>query len=400
MSLDLTDHDIETLRAQTPGCNRVIHLNCAGAGLMSVTTLSAMRDHLERESTNGAMEAGASVACDIEDARQLAATLIGANASEIAFLSSGSLAWGSAFAALPQWKAGDRVLVSRQEWGSNVSLMMRAALNAGARVEVTPCREDGAIDVDALERIIDERVKLIAVTWLPANGGLINDAAGVGRVARAARIPYFLDAGQAVGQLPIDVKTIGCDILKSAGRKHLRGPRGTALLFVRSDFSPRLEPAFFDVQGSTLSEANVPTIRKDARRFEMQETSIAALIGMGVALREASNLGVERTWARIRSLADFARRELKRIPGVEVHDLGAEQSGLISFAVDGIAPMQLKEKLATKGINIGANGVAYTPLDMRARSLQEIARLSLSYLTTQHEIEASLQAIKALTKHG
>ena len=78
--------------------------------------------------------------------------------------------------------------------------------------------------------MLDERVRLIALTWLPANGGLINPAAAIGEVARRHGIAYFVDAAQAVGQLPVDVARIGCDVLSGAGRKALRGPRGTGLL--------------------------------------------------------------------------------------------------------------------------------------------------------------------------
>jgi cysteine desulfurase / selenocysteine lyase len=394
LSTTLTDHDIESLRAETPGCGHVNHLNYAGAGLMSTATLSAMHRYLDLEATHGAMEVSAKIVSHIDETRELAAQLICAKASEVAFLSSGSSAWGSAFAALPKWRAGDRVFVSRQEWGSNVSLIKRAALNSGATVETIPCRDDGSIDVEAFGRSIDDRVKLIAVTWLPANGGLINDAAGVGTIARAARIPYFLDAGQALGQLHVDVNELGCDVLKSAGRKHLRGPRGTAILFVRSDFLSRLEPVFFDVHGATLGDADVPVIRRDARRFEMQEMSVAALLGLRIALQEALSLGVGCTWSRIQMLSEFARRELASVTGVRLHDLGREKSGLISFALDGVSPSRLKEILAEKAINIGANGAAYTPLDMHTRKLDEIARLSISYLTTFSELEQTISAIR------
>jgi cysteine desulfurase / selenocysteine lyase len=393
----LTDHDIDELRSETMGCSKVIHLNYAGAGLVSTATVRTMQQYIELEATHGAMEAVASVAFALSEARELAAQLIGAKASEIAFLSSGSLAWGSAFAALPKWHAGDRIFVSRQEWGSNVSVIKRAALRTGALVEVIPCRDDGSIDVHALECLIDDSVKLIAVTWLPANGGLVNDATGVGRIAKAARIPYFIDAGQAVGQLPVDVNALGCDVLKSAGRKHLRGPRGTAILFVREGFMTRLEPAFFDVHGVALGEADVPVLRQDARRFEMQEMSIVALLGLREAMQQAVVTGNERIWARIDEIAQFARRELTQVPGVTIHDLGSRHSGLVSFTLNGISPVLLKERLAEKRINIGANNLAYTPLDMRARGIREIARISVSYLTTATEIEQTISAIRTLS---
>src|SRR6185369_7841916 len=198
----------------------------------------------------------------------------------------GSAAFGLAFAALPRLAAGDRILVGRQEWGGNLGTMIRAATKVGASVEAIACRDDGSVDPEALSRMIDDRVRLVALTWLPANGGLINDAAAIGRVTRRAGVPYFIDAGQAVGQVPVDVAALGCDILKGACRKYLRGPRGTALLYVRKEFLQHLEPVFLDVQSAPWVDGG-PVPRQDARVFETVETSVALQLGLGAALRQA-----------------------------------------------------------------------------------------------------------------
>lgn len=201
--------DIEQLRAQTPGCAISTHFNHSGSSLPSNAVLAAVTEHLQRESLYGPMEAAANAAGLVDEARADAAGLIGATPAEIAFSSSGSAAWGLAFAALPPLAAGDRILVGRQEWGGNLSTMQAAAKRAGARIETIPVNEDGSVNANALAAMIDDRVRLVALTWLPANGGLINDAAAIGKVTRAAGIPYFIDAAQALGQLPVDVAAIG-----------------------------------------------------------------------------------------------------------------------------------------------------------------------------------------------
>jgi len=387
--------EVQHLRDDTPGCQSgIVHFNHAGASLPSQATLDAIIDQLQREARDGPMEAGEHGAVLVEKARRAAGQLLNAPASSIAFTSSGSTAWSMAFQALGPWQPGDRILVGRHEWGGNLA-SMQVALQAGAQVEVIPCDETGAVCPQALDAMIDARVKLIDLTWLPANGGLINPAQAIGEVARRHGIAYFIDAGQAVGQLPVDVQALHCDVLKSAGRKHLRGPRGTALLYVRPDFLPRLNPAQRDVLSAPWTEEGFD-LRDDARRFETSEASYALLAGLGNALQEANRLGVERTWERVLHISGHIREALREMPGISLHDLGTQHSGLIAFNLDGWDAFELKRRLGLKRINIGANGVAYTPLDMQARGLASIARISVSPLNTEHDVELLMAALREL----
>jgi len=313
-------------------------------------------------------------------------------AVEIAFVSSGSAGWGAAFAALPALQRGDRILVGRHEWGGNLATMQRAAQAAGAQVEVIPCAPDGSVCAAALASMIDARVRLVALTWLPANGGLVNPAADIGRVTRAAGVPYFIDAGQALGQMPVDVEALGCDVLKGAARKFLRAPRGTALLYVRQSFLPRLQPAFADVLSAPW-QADGYHLREDARRFESGEMPIALLLGLGAALRHALDIGIDTIRARIDALARQLRARLAMLDGVTLHDLGTERSGLVAFTLAGIAAQDVRQALAQRKINVGVNGVAYTPLDMQARGLTDIVRASVSYFTTEEELDTLVDGL-------
>ena len=394
---ELSPAEVQQLRGATPGCQSgIVHFNHAGASLPSRGTLDSIIDQLEREARDGPMEAGEHGAVLAEKARRAAGQLLNAPASAIAFASSGSTAWSMAFQALGPWQPGDRILVGRHEWGGNLA-SMQTAVQAGAHVEVIPCDETGAVSVKGLESMIDSRVRLIDLTWLPANSGLINPATAIGQVARRHGIAYFIDAGQAIGQVPVDVQALGCDVLKGAGRKHLRGPRGTALLYVRPDFLERLKPAQRDVFSAPWSPAGFD-LRNDARRFETSEVSFALLAGLGNALLEINRLGVERIRQTVQLLSDSIRAELLQIDGITLHDLGpgANQSGLIAFNMAGWDAFELKRRLGLKRINIGANGVPYTPLDMQARNLQSVARISVSYLNTPHDIEHLTAALREL----
>lgn len=386
--------DILRLRAATPGCAQVIHFNHAGASLPSHATLDAVIEQLQREALGGPMESADNRVQ--ERARNAAAALLNAQPEDIAFASSGSAAWSQAFNALGPWQPGERILVGRHEWAGNLACMAEA-VKAGARLEVIPCDAKGAVDPQALAQMIDGQVRLIALTWLPANGGLINPAAQIGNVARRHGIPYFIDAGQALGQLPCDVQALQCDVLKGAGRKFLRGPRGTALMYIRPQFLQRLLPVQRDVLSAPWDGKRF-TLRDDARRFETSEVSLALLAGLANALEEHNRLGAIPIRQRIEKLSSELRQRLKAIPGLTLRDLGAanQQSGLIAFTLEGWDSVALKQTLAGRRINIGANGVAYTPLDMQARGLTNIARVAVSYLNTQEEIDVLLENLMEL----
>lgn len=389
--------DIDALRAATPGCTGIAHFNHSAASLPSRAVLTAIREQMELEATRGPIESAAAPTARIEDLRIGMASLLNATPQEIAFTDSGASAWGLAFSALPALRAGDRVLVGRHEWGGNLATLHVAAQRVGARVEVIDGDEDGSVSPAALSRLLDERVRLVALTWLPANGGLVNPAAEIGRLCRAAGVPFFIDAGQALGQVVTDVRALACDVLVGAGRKHLRGPRGTGILYVRREFLPTLQPAFLDVLSAPWG-VDGPVLRDDARLFEKGEASLALLLGLGVAVRDMLALGVPAIQARIGELAGSLRTQLAMVRGVQMLDLGRTRSGIVSFNVAGHDAVEVRQHLSTQGINVAAHLRAYTPLDMAARGLDSVVRASLSSLNTEAEVTRLVEAIDELAR--
>lgn len=385
--------DLARLRAETPGIDRVLHFNHAGGSLPPQPVLDTVLAHLQREAVSGPIEAGIAATPALEEARAEAAALIGAEAPEIAFTGSATQGWGLALAGL-LLKAGDRILVGRQEWGGNLTTMQRAAARTGAAIEVIPCDDTGRASPEALAAMIDDRVKLLSLTWIGANGGLINPAAEIGRVARAAGVPYFVDAAQAIGQIPVDVAALGCDVLVAPGRKHLRGPRGTGLLYIRQGFLDRLDPPYHDARTAAWTPDG-PRLQDSAVRFEAGDFPMALRLGLGAAIRYARAIGIDAIRARLDTLAQGLRGRLAAIPGVVVHDLGIERAALVSFAVAGVEPAELRRRLAAEGITIAVNGVAYTPLDMTARGLGDICRAAVSYLHTEAELDRLADAVGA-----
>lgn len=391
----ITEERLHALRAATVGWTDSLHLNAAGASVLSLSSLTAIQEHFALEARIGPMDAALAVMPRLHLLREDTARLLNAGPDEVAFLSSGSAAFGAVWASLPALRPGDRILVSRQEWGGNLATYQRSAERAGARVEVLPCLPDGRLDLGATAALLDDKVRWLSLTWLPANSGLIQDAAGLGRLARSAGVPFFIDAGQALGQLPIDVQALGCDVLKSAGRKHLRGPRGTAVLYVRRGYLDRLDPPWVDVQSAPWAHP----ARPDAARFETSEQSIALLLGLQQAVAVALELGVDSIATRVQDLAMQLRARLCVIPGVTVRDESqGPLSGLVSFTLDGVGAVKVKSRLAAMEIRVGANGVPYTPLDMMARGLTGIVRASLSYLNDVGDLDRASRAVESIAR--
>ena len=275
--------------------------------------------------------------------------------------------------------------------------MMHIAQRDGAVLETIPCTPTGEVCLTQLAAMLDDRVRLISLTWLPANGALIQPAARVGALARTAKIPFFLDAAQAVGQMPIDVRSLNCDVLTTPGRKWLRGPRGTGLLYVRRGFLSNLQPAALDHFSAPLTRGNYQ-LRDDARRFETSEANMAARLGLGQAIQEALAQGLDAIQTQVQNKATTIREALRRMPHLQSHDLGTQLSGLIAFTAEGLSAEEVRAHLAQQGIEVAINGTAFTPLDMQARGLTDIVRISPHTTTTEEEIARLLDAVSHLAR--
>jgi cysteine desulfurase / selenocysteine lyase len=378
--------DVLRARRETPGCENVLHFNNAGAALMPQPVLHATIGHLQLEALVGGYEAAAQAHEAVEHVYDAAAALVGCQRDEIAIIENATRAWDMAFYAVPLGP-GDRILTAVAEYASNYLAFLQVARKTGAVVEVIPNDESGMISIEALRQAIDDRVKLIAITHVPTNGGLVNPAAAVGKVACEAGVMYLLDACQSVGQMPIDVAAIGCDMLSATGRKYLRGPRGTGFLYVRQEILERLEPPFLDLHAARWLARDRFEIRSDARRFENWETYYAGKIGLGVAIDYAMRWGLDAIWARVSRLADDLRQRLSTIRGVTIRDQGIARCGIVSFDAAGKDADDIQRLLAKARINVSVSRLASTRLDMEARGLSDLVRASVHYYNTEEEIE-------------
>jgi len=388
--------DLQRARDETPGCSNVIHFNNAGASLMPRPVVNAVIDHLLLESQIGGYEAAEVSRAKIERLYHVVAQLVGASPDEIAIVDNATRAWDMAFYSI-SFHAGDVVLTSMAEYASNFIAYLQVAKKTGAEITVIPNDESGSISINALREAINGRVKLIALTHVPTNGGLINPAEEVGQIAKQAGVLYLLDACQSVGQMPMDVQRIGCHMLSATGRKFLRGPRGTGFLYVRTEILDQLEPPVLDLHSARWTEKGRYEIRKDARRFETWEANYAANIGLGAAIDYALQWDMSVTWSRIRHLAEQLRRGLALIPGVSMKDLGQEKCGIVTFTAEGKRPEELRRALAEHKISVSVSPKEYTLLDMESRGLGEgVVRASVHYYNSEEEVDRFCEALEMI----
>ena len=388
--------DIDRLRGETTGCSSVAHLNNAGASLPPDAVVDAVVDHLRREAELGGYEAAAERRGRLEHTYDALAGLIGAARDEIAVVENATRAWDMAFYAF-RFAPGDRILTGRAEYASNWIALRQVASRTGASIEVVPDDEHGQFDVDAFERLLDGRVKLVSLVHVPTQSGLVNPATAVGRVTRAAGVPFLLDACQSVGQLPVDVQAIGCDILSATGRKFLRGPRGTGFLYVRRDLTERLEPPFLDMHAAEWQRDGSYAVRPDARRFENWETYVAGKIGLGVAADYAQAVGVEAIWERVRPLAARLRASLDGLDGVSVADRGEVLGAIVTFSVRGRTAADVHAALSATRVNVSVTDASAARLDLDPRGIDELVRASVHYYNTDAELDRLVECVAGLT---
>jgi cysteine desulfurase/selenocysteine lyase len=386
MSTTILSHqEIQQLRAETKGTTQKLHFNNAGASLPPDVVVDTVINYLSEEATQGGYETEAKYSADLDHVYTLIGRLINAHKDEIAIVENASTAWGLAFNGI-DFIPGDVIITSEMEYVTNLIGFLHAKQQHGIEIKVIPNNKQGNFSLTALEEAISPQTKLIAVTHIPSTAGGMIPIIEIGKIARKHNILYLVDACQSAGQIPVDVKEIGCDMLSVTGRKYLRAPRGTGFLYVRKEIQHLLKPIFMDSHTADLINQHEFRVQDNGKRFELYEKSRALTLGLGKAVEYALNIGVDRIWQRIQHLATLLREQLTNIEGVTVHDFGAQQCGIVTFSVNGIGSNVLKAKLAEKNINVSVGKAVSTLIYMDKNHLTSIVRASVHYYNTEEEI--------------
>ncbi len=376
-----------------------IHLDNAGAALMPSSVLQTQVDQLQLEASVGGYEAARQQHDRIEAVYDSVAQLINCQRDEVAIVENATVGWMMAFYAIP-FQSGDRILTAEAEYASNYLAYLQIARDTGVVVEIIPSNAHGEVCVESLESMIDARVKLITITHIPTNGGLVNPIEEIGAVARAHDILYLVDACQSAGQVVLDVEAIQCDLLSATGRKYLRGPRGVGFLYVSRRILESLHPPMIDLYSAQWVDAGHYELRADARRFENWESNYAAKLGLGCAIDYALALGIGDIEIEISRLAENLRASLARTPGVSVHDIGRRKCGIVTFSVAGVEASEVETRLRQLGINVSMTTPKSTLIDATRRQLPDMLRSSVHYYNQESELEALVKAVEAIAREG
>ncbi|KAA6422013.1 MAG: aminotransferase class V [Trebouxia sp. A1-2] len=382
--------DWARIRADTPAAEKVLHFNNAGSALPTQQVTKAQHAYLELEATTGGYEALIQEAEAMEKPYTALAQLLNCHPDEIAITTSSTASWFQVFGGL-NLKAGDRILTSVSEYGSNFLAYLQAIKRQQVQVEIIPEDAEGDVDIAALEKLVAagaSKPALIALTHIPTSSGrhrvrithqVYTHAAAAGAIAQREGIPYLLDATQSIGQMPIDVQQLQCDYLTSTGRKFLRAPRGTGLLYASRAAMAKAEPAMVDVHGAVWSG------RHDYK-----------LMGLGVAAEYVLEIGIEAIWERVQHISGMLRQQLQELQGVTVQDRGRLLCGIVSFTMEGKRPEDVKQELREKNINVSISPANSTLLDFSQRGLTKVLRASVHYYNTEEEVHRFIKTLKSL----
>ena len=201
---------------------------------MPLPVLNAIKAHLDLEARIGGYEAARQETARISQVYEAASSLLNCQAKNIAFTANATDSYSRALSAIP-FKSGDVILTTNEDYTSNQIAFLSLKKRFGVEVVRIPSAQGGGVDLNRAGQLItDLHPKLVAITHMPTNSGLIQPVAEIGEYCRRQDTLYLLDACQTAGQLNLDVEQIGCDFLSSTCRKFLRGPRGVGFLYVNT----------------------------------------------------------------------------------------------------------------------------------------------------------------------
>ncbi len=387
--------DIQKLRSETKGCATTIHFNNAGASLMPDVVLETVKSYFDLEAAIGGYEAAIFKAKEIEKCYESVARLLNCEAKNIAFTSSATDSYNRALSSIP-FQSGDIILTTESDYVSNHLAFMCLQKRFGIFIHSIANDDSGQINIQEFEMAIKKtNPKLVAVTHVPTNSGLIQPIEEIGQLCKKYDILYLVDVCQSIGQLPVDVTKIQCDFASSNTRKFLRGPRGCGFLYVSDKvLQMQLEPLFMDISGAVWTSEKSYQPVATAKRFEDFEFAFALVLATGVAVDYFLEIGAENIQKRNAELCKYTIAKLKEIKGVRVLDKAPNLSSIITIAIEKYSILELRNYLNSLKINTSYSAKSSALIDYTKKNVTEALRISPHYYNTEAEIDVLIEALK------
>jgi len=345
----------------------------------------------------GVYQRSADMTLAYEAARRRVAQFLGGAENEIVFVrgaTEGINLVAQCWAGT-QLKAGDRILLSTLEHHSNIVPWQMVAERVGAAIDVVPLTADQRIDLDAMEAMLTERHKLVALAHVSNVLGSVLDAKRATELAHAVGAKILLDGCQAVPRMPVDVAAIGCDFYVMSGHK-LYGPTGIGVLWGRYELLDAMPP--YQGGGSMIDRVTFAktTYAPPPGRFEAGTPHIVGVVGLHAAIDYVAGIGLERIHAYEAALVRQTREALSQLNSVRL--FGPEDSaGIVSFAVEGVHPHDVATILDEGDVAIRAGHHCAQPL-MDALGVPATARASFGVYNGADDIAALVKGIERVTR--
>ena len=401
MRLDQETHRDFPILGRFVNGKRLVYLDSAASSQKPRTVLEAMNRYYESSHANvhrSIHTLGEEATELYEICRDRVQRFIGAPAREEVILTRGTTDGLSLVAETigRTLQTGDEILITEMEHHSNIVPWQLAARPRGAVVRAVPVRPDGCLDLEAFERLVTDRTRVVAFAHVSNVLGTVNPVADLCRRARAAGAITVVDGAQAVPHLAVDMTALECDFYAFSAHKML-GPTGIGVLYGRRALLERLEPG----RGGSEMIKEVWIDRAQWNdlpwRFEPGTPPIAEAVGLTAAIEYLEKLSMERVTEHERGLARQCVTALAGIPGVRVYGPAAdrERGAVVAFAVGDLHPHDVAALLDADGIAVRAGHHCAQPL-MRCLGTVGTTRASFSVYTSPDEVDALARAVAGL----
>jgi cysteine desulfurase/selenocysteine lyase len=289
----------------------------------------------------------------------------------------------------------DEILVTEMEHHANIVPWQLVAGEHGARVVPAPITDEGEVDLDQFESLLNERTKLVAFVHVSNALGTINPVKKMTHMAHQRGIPVLVDGAQAVAHQRVDVQEIGCDFYVFSSHK-IFGPDGQGVLYGRKEHLNQMAPYQGGGDMIEIVSFDGTTFRSAPERFEAGTPNISGAIGLKAAIDYVNDIGWETIHEKESLLLNHANESLTKIPSVKLIGTAEDKVPVLSFTIDSAHPHDVATVLDTKGIAVRAGHHCAQPL-MKRLGLSATTRASLSFYNTVDEINQLAEALKEVT---